>query len=960
MMPERAKIIQDLSLLYELSLSIGSSLEVQANSLNFFRTLMQRKSLTFAALWLYRQDHQVYELACAQPTFRVEETTMSKKHPLLVHLAEQSFFATTDQEKIFPDLIQEKQISKGVYLIYRLGDIGFVKLYANNRTNGVPQMELEQLQGVMDKFKVSLEACLAFERYQQEAAQRLEAQQQAELSNTRLRESELKLRRIIDSSLDAVITIDEAGIITEWGRQTVNIFGYSRSEALGRSLGDLIVPERFREAHARGMNHFLATGEGPVLNQLLELVGQHKDGHEFPIEISITAVKAENNYFFSSFIRDITERKKIEKALRQSEEKYRGIIENMELGLLEVDVEGKVVRAFDRFCTMTGYSNEDLVGKQAEDILLPEKYQAFLKQQNNDRKEGKAGIYEIELLRKDGSLIWVLISGAPIYDGDGEMVGSLGIHYDITDRKRLEGALQKARQVAEQARAAEQQFLANMSHEIRTPMNTVIGMTHLLYETNPNATQREYLHALRFSADSLMGVIDNILDMSKIEAGKLEFESRPFNLRELLVSLRRTFQFRVREKPISVDIEVDPKIKNLVIGDPNRLNQILTNLLSNASKFTEQGIIGVVAHLREQDADKYVVEFRVHDTGIGIPADKLGVIFENFKQADVKITRKYGGTGLGLTIVKQLVELQGGSIRAESTPGTGSLFVVVLPLGKTSALATEKQENTGELVQQRKAIISNLRVLVVEDNPMNQKLIKKILDLWEVSYDVVDDGQKAVLSTRDEKFDLILMDIHMPEMDGFTATRTIRSQADNPNNNTPIIALTAAALVTEKEEAFRSGMNDFLTKPFAPQQLEDMILKALAVDLPLLSPSDATAQMTGAVSIDLTYLQEFSGGDRIFIRDMIETFLVETPTCIHDLKNSLKNAEWSEAYKIVHRLKPNLMMLGMHPQQELAARIESAIKQEDFVAAELEEEVADLCLAIEASFSLLQQELQAL
>jgi len=256
--------------------------------------------------------------------------------------------------------------------------------------------------------------------------------------------------------------------------------------------------------------------------------------------------------------------------------------------------------------------------------------------------------------------------------------------------------LAKAKVTAEQAQKAEQQFLANMSHEIRTPMNAVIGMTHLLYETSLSETQKEYVDALRFSADSLMGLINNILDLSKIEAGKLDFEERSFNLEQMLKGLQRTFQFKVKEKPVSVDIAMDERIANLMIGDPIRLNQILTNLLGNASKFTNNGTIGVKAILREQVEEKYWIEFQVHDTGIGIPKDKLEVIFENFKQADIKVTRKYGGTGLGLTIVKELVEIQGGTIKAESNPNQGSVFKVILPFGNSGVKAIEKPRAYGK------------------------------------------------------------------------------------------------------------------------------------------------------------------------------------------------------------------------------------------------------------------------
>ncbi len=955
-MQDQARLIQDLSLLYELSLAVGSSLDVEANSQQFFRTLLRRKNMTYAALWLRNEKEGVYELAASQPAFWATQERLELDHPMLQRLEKEPVFSLAFGNPGFEDLIQEKEIHKGAYWLFRLGELGFVKLYNRNAPEAASAIELNQLQGVMEKFRISLEGCIAFTDYQLEAQERRIAQKVIEETNAKLQESELKMRKIVDSSLDAVITIDENGYVTEWGKQTSNIFGYTREEAIGKALGVLIVPERFREAHARGMKHFLATGEGPVLNQLLELVGLHKSGREFPIEISITAIRSDNSYFFSSFIRDITERKTIENALRQSEEKYRGIIENMELGLLEVDRDGKVVRAFDRFCQMTGYSNEELVGEQAEEVLLPPKYKKVLKEQNEDRKKGIANTYEVQILRKDGQLIWVIISGAPIYDSEGNIIGSLGIHYDITERKRLEQDIKEARIAAEQARAAEQQFLANMSHEIRTPMNTVIGMTHLLYETNPNASQREYLHALRFSADSLMGVIDNILDMSKIEAGKLEFENRAFNLRELLQGLRRTFQFRVREKLISVDVSIDPRIQNLLMGDPTRLTQILSNLLSNASKFTKAGRIGVDATLVAHQLGRYQLQFIVHDTGIGIAPDKLNVIFENFKQADVNITRKYGGTGLGLAIVKELVELQKGYIIVESKLGVGSKFIFELPFGDTEAVANEKGLSTAAQNNDIREQISQLSILVVEDNTMNQKLVRQIFELWKTDFILAQNGREAVSMSKERTFDLILMDIHMPDMDGFAATRTIRADADNPNVNTPIVALTAAALVSEKKEAFESGMDDFLTKPFSPKQLESTIVQVLGIQ----SKVDASAGAQTGVCVDLTYLKEFSGNDRIFMREMIETFLSETPSSILQLKQAVAANDWDSVYKMVHRLKPNAMMLGMLDQQEQCTQIEVAIKQKTTEPVELKPSVHQLIQEIQLAFPLLRAELEQL
>jgi len=301
--------------------------------------------------------------------------------------------------------------------------------------------------------------------------------------------------------------------------------------------------------------------------------------------------------------------------------------------------------------------------------------------------------------------------------------------------------LEKAKIAAEQAQQAEQQFLANMSHEIRTPMNAVIGMTHLLYETKLTKNQNEYLDALRFSADSLMGLINNILDLSKIEAGELEFEEKPFHLQVLLKELQRTFQFKVKDKPIQVKLDFDKRIKHLVVGDPTRLNQILTNLLGNACKFTQRGTILINAKLAELKDQAYLITFQVQDTGIGIPADKM----------------------------------QGGTIQVESVSEKGSCFSVHLPFKDSGIIALEKTKEAKQTNEYLKTLLQEQFILVVEDNDMNQKLITKILEIWDCPFDLAINGKEAIEFCKNQQYDLILMDINMPEMDGVTATETIRA-----------------------------------------------------------------------------------------------------------------------------------------------------------------------------------------
>jgi PAS domain S-box-containing protein len=510
---------------------------------------------------------------------------------------------------------------------------------------------------------------------------------------------------------------------------------------------------------------------------------------------------------------DITEQYNARELIRKSEEKYRGIMNNMELGLLEVDNDQIIIRAYDSFCQMIGYSQEELVGKSAPALLLPNDSDEVLDKNQEERKKGSASSYELQLKKKDGNSLWVIISGAPIFGDDGEVVGSMGIHYDITERKLLEQELEQAKLIAEQARQSEKQFLANMSHEIRTPLNAIIGMTHLLFDTRPNKQQYEYLDILKTSADFLLTLISDLLDMAKIEAGKVEVQNHPFDLAGLLRTTQRLFQIKIEGRPIEINLMIDGRITGYYIGDDLILNQILLNLIGNAEKFTEKGSIDITVKQKRQDEKFDWIEFKIEDTGSGIPAEKMDMIFQKFKQINSH-GHKHKGTGLGLSITKQLVEIQGGTISVNSDEGVGSTFTFILPYQKSE---TEALPTTHE-IQIAPKKLNGSKVLVAEDNIMNQKYISSLLTKWEIDFVIASDGKKAVEQAQKQLFDLILMDIQMPNMDGYEATITIRN-TNSLNQKTPIIALTASAMLDQKSKAMTAGMDDFVTKPFAPNNL---------------------------------------------------------------------------------------------------------------------------------------------
>ena len=619
--------------------------------------------------------------------------------------------------------------------------------------------------------------------------------------------------------------------------------------------------------------------------------------------------------------------------LRRSEEKYRGIIENMELGLLEVDLEHKIIHAYDWFCDFTGYSKEELIGKNAQEVFLPDAAdKPLMELENNKRKRGQAGVYEVVMKKKNGQLMWVLVSGAPIFNMEGEVVGTIGIHYDITERKKLEQALQKAKLEAEAAQEAEKEFLAKMSHEIRTPLNAMIGMSHLLYDTRPTNEQKEYLSILKSSADILQSLIADILDLSKIQAGEIEVHQKEFDLRGVVKSLQKTFQLRVEGQPIEILANIDERIQNLLIGDDLLLNQILLNLLGNAVKFTEKGEVGIIVTVLETIGLTQKLEFRVFDTGIGISSDKLEVIFENFKQAGNEVRHKYGGTGLGLAITKQLIELQGGFIAVLSEEGQGTEFIFQLSYQDSGQKA---EISTTALPALSKVAIAFNKVLIAEDNYMNRKYIATLFAKWAIPFRFAHTGKQAVEAAQEEKYDLILMDISMPEMDGYEATIAIRNTT-NLNQQTPIVALTASALISKKDKAMKVGMTDYLPKPFKPMQLLQVLQQYAHATIDSDSMEKVETTFVFNASLNATYLADFYQGDLDYAAEMFDIFLQHSIPEFETLNTLLVVGELQRARKLAHKLKPTFAMVGLtdleQQMQELENALLSTAPQKDLLA----------------------------
>jgi PAS domain S-box-containing protein len=636
-----------------------------------------------------------------------------------------------------------------------------------------------------------------------------------------LSRSEAWMRALLSTAADGVVTVDRNGTIEEFNAAAERIFGWTRAEIIGRNVRELI-PNQDKSSED-GLLRLMQTGDLSTVVQGNEVTALRKDGRIVPIRRALGYARHGERDLFVCFITDISERRAIMQALRNSEQQFRSLIGNIPgISYRACIGHGQMVYISDAVESITGYPAADFVGdapRRSFDALIHAADRVRVAQAVRlALAADRPYLVEYRLLHADGTTRWLWENGTGVRGEVGELLWRDGVILDISERRRMEEDLREAKERAEQAAAARATFVANMSHEIRTPMNSILGFTDVLLDGDLSPQQRHQLDTVRSSGRALLRLLNEILDTAKLEKGAVELEQRDYNLLSLIDELSSTLGAAARAKGLRVDVHYDPSLPASLRGDELRVRQVLTNLLDNAIKFTEHGSVTLCARAQGER-----LHIEVRDTGIGIAPERLAAIFEPFTQADASVTRRFGGTGLGTTICKQLVELMGGTIHAESEPGQGACFHVALPL----VLA---QKNTPQQRVRTAAVLPPLRVLVADDVPQNLELLQLMMARRGHTVTGVADGAAAVELAAREQFDLILMDYQMPVMDGLAATRAIREQAlANGRARVPVVAMTASVLPEHRRASVDAGMDGFATKPIEWQALSHEISRVLGL-----------------------------------------------------------------------------------------------------------------------------------
>lgn len=618
------------------------------------------------------------------------------------------------------------------------------------------------------------------------------------------------------------------------------------------------------------------------------------------------------------FLKDHNRRLRSERLVKASEERTKQFLESLPLGVLVLSAEGIPYYTNSQAIKILGTG----ISTNKNYLELRQIYKAYITGTNEPyppdrfpiarvlKGEKNICVEDVEI-EKEGKRVPLRINATHVTGESGEIEFAIGVFEDITSVKEAENELRAAKKMAEESSMLKEMFLANMSHEIRTPMNAVIGFTDLLLKRNLPEEEMGYIRTIKTSGENLLRIINDVLDISKIESGLMAFENHPIDIQALFASIRVMFTQKAKEKNIVLSFHEDPNIPSTVMGDPTRLTQIIINLLGNALKFTREGSVEVSAKLVGREEEVVQIEFTVKDTGIGIPAEKLDTVFERFTQAEKHTTRKYGGTGLGLSIVKQLIELQGGSIVVNSTEGVGSEFRCTLSFSTSveSAPVNSKKYTESDYEQ-----LKELKILVVEDSPINVKFIFALFDNYGITADHAENGKVAVERLASQSYDIILMDIEMPEMNGYETTTYIRKTL---NSSVPIIAMTAHTMAGESEKCIQLGMNGYVSKPIR----EDLLFSKM-IHVGLQKQKAPKQEVAEEKLVDLSMLEKTMRGNKKVIAETIAIFLEHFPENLEGMVEGVEQENFDLIRRNAHTMKSSVSLLGMSTIHRILEEIE--------------------------------------